>query len=388
MKRNTMPRQPSDVRDALLVFADVVESSKLSAYLGPLDYAQQILNFQNLFANLGRKYFPEEKDKSAEYSLITARGDEGLLFYVTDEIPKTDMIYMALEFVVELKGRLKMAVTLDENSDRPARGIELGAGIHYGPVALLTALKKDDKGRARSFIDGLEGYSINYAKRVESCSRQGSYSRVFLSKEAASVLDGDPIIFSKTMAPLKGIGENVEVFEIQSGYFHDIPISTELPEDESFINFLNELAENPEKIDEPWIKPLIVSVIDSRLKEIGDPAQKAIYQRRLTNLAWHRPSEDDPILLFIRAREYDKKNQQTARITYLKKILDRFPHFIPARKQLVDACWKITRQKTERSERIFARDTAKEFINKFPAYLSDSETRQFKSIVEAVQKKK
>ena len=369
-----------------MVFADVVESSRLSAYLGHLDYAKQLLHFQELFVNLGRKYFQEEKDKSAEYSLITARGDEGLLFYVTDEIPKRDMIYRALEFIFELKGRLKMAVTSDEKSDWPAKGIELGAGIHYGAVALLTALKEDDKGRVRSFIDGIEGYSINYAKRVESCSRQGSYSRVFLSKEAASTLDGDPIIFSTTMAPLKGIGENLEVFEIQSGYFHDIPISTELPEDESFINFLNDLAENPEKIDEPWIKPLIVSVLDSRLRNIGVHAQKAIYQSRLTKLAWHRPTEDDPILLFIRAREYGKNNEQTARITYLKKIIDRFPDFIPARKQLVDACWKITKQKRERSERIFARDTAKEFINKFSDYLSDSETREFKRIVEAGEK--
>lgn len=383
-----MPRyQPSEIQDALLVFADVIESSRLSAYLGPLAYAEQLLNFQELFENLGRKYFQEVKDQSSEYSLIAARGDEGLLFYVSHEIPKADMIYKALEFIFELKGRLRVVTALDESSDRPFKGIELGAGIHFGPVAVLTAIERDESGTKRSLIKRLEGYSINYAKRVESCSRQGNYSRVFLSKEAANVLDGDPIIFSKTMEALKGIGENVEVFEVQSGYFHHIPVSTELPEDESLINFVNDLAENPDKIDEPWIKPFIVSVLDSRLNNIKDPSQRAIYQSRLTKLAWHRPSEDDPILLFIRAREYERINDQTARITYLKKIIDEFPQFIYARKKLVDACWKIAKKKTERSEKIFARDTAKEFINKFSDYLSDKERKEFRRIVKEAEKK-
>lgn len=352
--------KPSDIKNALLVFADVIESSRISAYLGPLAYAKQLIMFQELFESLGRKYFKDVEDKSLAYSSITARGDEGILFYISPEMHKADMIYRALEFIFELKGRLRVAKAQEDSVDRPFKRIDIGAGIHFGDVALLTAIEKDESGRTRSLIKRLEGFSINYAKRVESCSRQGNYSYVFLSKEAASALDGDPIIFSKIMAPLKGIGENVEVFEVQSGYFHHIPISTELPEDEHFINFVNQLAEDPEKIDEPWIKSLIVSVIDSRIKNIEDPSQKAIYQARLTKLAWHRPIEDDPIILFFRAREYEMKNNQTARINYLKKIIEQFPDFIHARKKLVDACWRLAKQKAERSEKIFARDTAKE----------------------------
>ena len=154
--------------------------------IGPLDYADTLQQFQELFENLGRKYFHEVADKSSEYLQITARGDEGLIFYVSQQIHKADLIYKALEFVFELKGRLRTLAAPNESSDRPAKTIELGAGIHFGPIASLTAIEEDANGSKRSLIKGLEGYSINYAKRVESCSRQGSYSRVFLSKEATT----------------------------------------------------------------------------------------------------------------------------------------------------------------------------------------------------------
>lgn len=379
--------RPSEVQHALLVFVDVVESSRLSAYLGPLDYAKLLLTFQKLFEILGEKYFPAIKDESLEYRSISARGDEGTLFLVSPDIPKEDMIYKALEFIFELKGRLRMISSEQQDKDRPAKDIDLGAGIHYGPVALLTKIGKDDKNRTRSLIERIEGYSINYAKRVETCSRQGNHSGVFFSKEAAIILEGDPIVFSKSVASLKGIGEKVEVFEVQSGYFHDIPISTELPEDESFIVYLNDLAENPDRIDEPWLKPLIISVLDSRIKNTRDPYQKKEYQSRLINIAWHSPNEHDPILLFIRARDYDRENKQTARINYLKKIVDQFPDFIHARKWLVDACWKIAQQKDDRLEKIFARDTANEFIEKFPNYLSEKEKKEFKKILKATPNK-
>jgi hypothetical protein len=382
-----MPRlEPTDVNEGLLVFADVIESSSLSAHLGPLKYASELLRFQELFKNLGRKYFPTTIDRSLTYSQVTARGDEGLLFYVNNEVSKVDMIYRALEFIFELKGRLRVSSLQTKDSDLPPRMIELGAGIHYGPVALLCKIEEDDEGRTRSIIDRLEGYSINYAKRVETCSRQGSFSRVFLSNEAVSVLEGEPIIFSKVLAPLKGFGENVEVFEVRSGFFHDVPISVDLPEDESFINYINDLADHPDKIKEPWIKSLVISVLDSRFRSFQPKTQKQIYYSRLLRITWNSPNEDDPILLFIRAREYENRGDHTARITYLKKIIERFPEFIPARKKIVEAFWKVAQNKPERAERIFARDTADEFLKRFPDYLSETEREKFAEIVKELKK--
>jgi len=46
----------------------------------------------------------------------------------------------------------------------------------------------------------------------------------------------------------------------------------------------------------------------------------------------------------------------------------------------------IIKSKAQRAEKVYARDIAKEFLEKFPNYLSDEEKKKFKSIVRSSKK--
>jgi hypothetical protein len=371
-----MPRYDITVTEnALLVFADIIESSKYSSTLGYIKYANRLIEFQRIFEEIGLKYFPTVDDPTKKYSELKARGDEGLLFYLDNSIDKSELIYKAIEFIYEVKGRLKLFLISDE--DPPAKGMKLGAGIHYGPVALVTRPDKDEKGKKRSIIDRLEGFSINFAKRIESASRSGNLSQIYVSKEAANIIKGQPIILEKHRVPLRGIEDNIDIYEVFSGFFPEIPIAGENHDDERFVNYLNELADNPSTIDDKWLKALIVSTLFSRAKKVP----MHIYQRRLLSLVWNSPDEDDPVILFIRAYEYEKENSQTLRIEYLQKILNRFPMFTPAKIKLIDAYWKLASKEAERVERIFARDGANEYYRKFLTILTEDEKALFEKII-------
>lgn len=240
---------------SLLVFADIVDSSRYSAVLGYKEYARRLLEFQNTFERLGKKYFPEPEDRSREYCLVRARGDEGILFYAGTQPNFAELVFRAIEFVYHLKGRLRYGMDeKDEESTSPRR-IGLGAGIHLGQVAF--AVKQENN---RSIIDRLEGFSINYAKRIESCSRMGRYSRVFLSKEAARLLEDKPVVLSQMTAPLRGIEECVEVFEVRAGLFSGLKLDPNDPEDERLQWEVNSLVTRPIEVEEPWVKSLAMSV--------------------------------------------------------------------------------------------------------------------------------
>ncbi|MCK4785827.1 MAG: hypothetical protein KAV87_18875 [Desulfobacteraceae bacterium] len=367
---------------ALLVFADIVDSSTYSAVLGRVEYAKRLLDFQRLFKMVGRKYFPEPSDSTQELCQIDSRGDEGIIFVACTESDFSELVFKAIEFIYHLKGLLRFGSAEQEEDTSAPRQIGLGAGIHVGKVAFATICENN-----RSVIKHIEGFSINYAKRVESCSRLGKYSRVFLSKEAAKLLEDKPVILSCSSAPMKGIKDNEEVYEVRSGLFDDLKLDLGYEADERLVEQIEELADQPMKIEEPWIKALVISILDYLIKESLVANRKGEYRKSQSNLAWHSSIEEDPILLYLRARGFEEKKQHTQQLRYLKQIVNKHPDFVHARKRLIRACWAIARKKSERSELVFARDLAKEFLDKFPRFLSDEEKEEFQKLVKTTSAK-
>jgi len=68
--------------DALLVFADIIDSSKFSSVLGFKNYAERVIKFQQLFEKIGKRYFPPVADEAISYCNVIARGDEGTVFRI------------------------------------------------------------------------------------------------------------------------------------------------------------------------------------------------------------------------------------------------------------------------------------------------------------------
>lgn len=381
-----MTEQQLEIRGtihALLIFADIVDSSKYSSVLGYKEYGKRLLDFQSTFEKLGNKYFPSPEDRSDEYCLVSARGDEGILFYAKTVSDFSELVFRAIEFIYHLKGLLRVGTRKSDEGSNSPRRIGLGAGIHVGQVAFATR-----KVNNRSFIERLEGFSINYAKRVESCSRSGKYSRVFLSKEAALLLEDKPVIFSCMSLPMKGIDDNAEVYEVQAGLFNGLKLDPADPEDEYLQEWVRSITNYATGIEEPWIKSLMVSVLDNLLSQSPVLARRAEYRDHQLNLAWHSSIEDDPILLYVRARDFLEKGQYTQYIGYLRKILQDHPGFVHARKRLIKACWLIAKRRAEQAERIFARDMAREFLERFPQFLTNNEKAEFRAIIREAEGKR
>jgi class 3 adenylate cyclase len=374
-----------DTHSALIVFVDVIDSSIHSAVSGISSYAEQLLRLHKLFGDLGDIYFPK-KDPVISFSEIQVRGDEGTIFYVDPDSAPEELVHRAVQFAFELKARIELLNQINDIDVSPKK-MKIGVGIHFGEVALVPSLGSDEHGTPRSVIGGILGYSINYAKRIESSSRIGKYSKIFLSKEAAFLLKGDPVVLVPHEAPLEGIERKEEVYEVRSAFFNEMPLDPKNFDSEKFIEtFTNDVGER-DLIREPWLKGLIISVIDARLKNVTTDSLKSYYSEKRTKFAWRIPTEDDPIVLYCRAIECFENSKHTSMLGYLKKVIKDFPNFVHARIKLAQACWEVTQQTSVRAEWVLARDTADEYLSRYPDLLSNDEKIYYKKILSGCRKK-
>lgn len=195
--------------DAVILFADVIGSAAISEYRSEESYDDFISEFQTLALrvikdNLAKHGFDAEDQHFCEYSV---RGDEAVLLIYTKR-PERD-VNMALDTAIELKREVFLS-----RFNRSRRGrsfFDVGIGIHYGHVVLAQHPSACGVGRAFN----AEGYSINLTKRIEGYSRNGTFSRIMLSKRLADLVT-KPMILSKRLdVALTGIYGSFPVYELQ-----------------------------------------------------------------------------------------------------------------------------------------------------------------------------
>lgn len=374
-----MPLEVRGSCHAMLVFADIVDSSKFSAVLTLREYAERVLEFQRCFRAIGERYFPQPNDKTVAFVHVDARGDEGTVFVVDDTVSSCELVLRAVEFLVHLKGYLKLTMPPDGEGAAPSQ-IGVGAGVHFGRVAYAV-----DSGSPHSDIARIEGFEINYAKRIESSSRSGQCSRIMLSRKAHSLLEGAPVMFDRMVVPLKGIEERAEVYEVRSGLFALRLAPNEDKREQELSTKIRQLASDTMPIEESWLKSLAVSVLDELIRKYPVPERQAELLQLQEKLAWQSCNEDDPILLYLRAKVCAQKKEYSQQLRYLREILEGYPAFVHSKKAMVNACNAIAAQKPESAERVYARDIAKEFLERFPEMLSDDEKTEYKRIIALLQ---
>lgn len=216
--------QDANVRDTIILFADIIGASEVSNHKTPKQYFEFVREFQQMFDRICEKYlgkwYPDEKDY-----LFQARGDEGLLmiFPKSDQdnprIPGQD-VDVAVNIALALK---REWIQSEDNVQRIRKSkllpVDLGIGIHLGP----TLLHKDDKIKSSSRNPGSyapEGYAINLAKRIESHSRGGRYTNIFISGAAHGAWrrlpDEYTYIFDEEQSiEPRGITRKIPVFEVK-----------------------------------------------------------------------------------------------------------------------------------------------------------------------------
>lgn len=380
--------------DALLVFVDIVDSSILSSISGVKKYARKVMSFQKLFGVLGHQYFwdkPSFDEKVSAWCEVKARGDEGLVFVIDREQSGTELINKAIRFAFDLKMRMKIVHGMLE--DRPPQEMKIAVGIHYGEVAAINSLTMTEDG-PRNLIQKILGYQINYAKRVESSSRVGKFSKVFLSRDAADLVCYQPIALHKHEVPLKGIQANEEVYEIRSVLLDNVPIKVGggegIIDEEEFIRYFTSEVEEEDFLRDSWLKSAIVSVLDGRKDAAKGTDSERGYVERIQEIAWGKLVEDDPMLLYWRARVCENEEKYTRAISYLKEIIKACPSLIRARTQVIENCYKMMKQKKKvTTDIIFIRDTAEELLEleEHDGMLSKKERERLIQILDEVKPK-
>jgi len=350
---------------ALLVFADVIDSSRHSASLGYQEYARRILTFQNAFHELGRRYFPERRNDATRYCRVEVRGDEGTVFVLEPDPDRTDLVMRAVEFLYHLKGRVAFPKPVGDTADTYASGLQIGAGIHFGDVAFCLD--------SQSHIENLQGFSINYAKRVETCSREGEFTRVFVSESAARLLDLTPICLTRKTVSMEGIGEKEAVWELRSALLYRLMIEGGDCQDEGLREEFHPPKLSQRLVKEPWETSLSVSLLESLRMKTPVLARQREYEELIRSLVWQDRAESDPILLYLRAVHCGQRGQHSRQLRYLERVVTEHPGFIYAGKELIEACYQIAKKGRDPAELVLARDLATEILEDFPECLRDDE---------------
>jgi hypothetical protein len=181
---------------------------------------------------------------------------------------------------------------------------------------------------------------------------------------------------------MRGIQDDVELAEVQGGLFDGVKLEATDQADDDLVRQIEYLSDHPMEIEAPWVKAFAVSVLEQACRSTLVQAEKERYRQKQYALAWHSPKEDDPILLYLRSRECRESGQRTRELRYLRGLLEEHPDFLHARLLLAKCCWALAKTKAEPQERLFARDTAKEFLERYPHFLTDPERKEFKRLVQ------
>lgn len=253
----------TDTIDATILFADIVDSSMLSYVLAPTLYQELVTAFQRVadevVADMLRK--TDRPPKPVEKSI---HGDELYLLLGTD--PSTEkegksddarrrFAWLALQIAIRLKRRW---VLIDQNSQRIDNGqppISIGIGIHAGPVVLCDPAAGSAGSTEPQREKTAEGYPINIAKRVETASRSGRFSRIYLTRP---IYNRTPADFRQAfvrvdVAELKGVPMAPIIYEAKGvGHFDDkaFPKSPEFENPENLRVYEKIVTTNP---DEVWL---------------------------------------------------------------------------------------------------------------------------------------
>ena len=203
-------------RLAVVMFADLVQSSDVSVFVPLSQYDVIIREFQRNSNEVltNQKIWARKEDGKADCMI---RGDEVyvILYSSPDMIDKD--IETALKTAASIKRRWIFSSENRRRFKEHQEPLGLSVGIHTGYVQLGPSVY----GKAET----AEGYCINFAKRVETSGRKGESSMIILSRDAYYPISRNTVsgmdlgFWPPFQAELKGISSRSSVYEV--AYFAD-----------------------------------------------------------------------------------------------------------------------------------------------------------------------
>lgn len=325
----------TEVKTALICFFDIENSSNYGQVYSIEEYANKVIDFEHDFNKLYNLYF-SDLDKSNYTIKKEIKGDEGLIIILfnSEESLSNPQLRSILSFSYILKHIV-------------SKYFEIGVGIHIGDIAVV------QDGDEYKYI----GQNINFAKRVETASREGKFSKIFFSKEAHNLMHMIPASYDKTYNELKGIGKQIQLYEVKSCLFA-FPES-KFKEIESLLSidsadFYVRLSYYFHCQNDPSLTSISRGVLFETI-------EKLIYKINI---------ENDPIFFLFKGliEEGKKKHFINAYVNY-KKAHELSPSLIILKYHLVNICTQLTNDKLPLNELIDLKCYANELIERHQDFL-------------------
>ncbi|MFA5859364.1 MAG: tetratricopeptide repeat protein [Elusimicrobiota bacterium] len=203
-----------------ILFADIVMCSEISNNSSIEDYAYIIHQFHCCAGTVYDLLNLDKKNSTAAGVEIAMQGDEACLKLHTQELDEgfeanvCNDVRNAILYGTAIKILWRFT---DYNRQRMKQGLfprDVAVGINQGPVFLYD--NKNFNGRA-SVPQTSVGYAINLAKRIETESRTGEYTKIYVSNTVKYWTEKQNLGLAyrqRDARSLKGISETTALYEI------------------------------------------------------------------------------------------------------------------------------------------------------------------------------
>jgi tetratricopeptide (TPR) repeat protein len=207
---------------ATILFVDIIDSMEIANYWDTRKYSDFLNEFRRvMLRGIGAH---EKIIKSMQL-----KGDELVVFYASGDVRRD------VALAVYLANMLKILwYTSRTNFERIREGkkiLDLGIGINTGDVVSdYRPIIKGVRGPVGR-REELEGFAISLAKRIESFSRQGRYSRIMVGHRTMAELNKLYHHYEYQFMGLqkfRGMSQGIPVFELKSCYSREAELLAEL----------------------------------------------------------------------------------------------------------------------------------------------------------------
>lgn len=238
--------------NATILFVDIVDSTELANYWDLKKYNDFLNEFQErMLAGISLWRSGIKK--------VEIAGDELLVLYHSGDT-KADIVN-AIVLAVNLK-IMWYASRTNKNRVKDGKTIlDLGIGINTGKVVSDNRPFKSTIKRLIPKRKSIEGFAISLAKRIETFSRHGKYSKIMLGHNL--VAEFNKLYHNYEfeymgMQKLKGLTQEVPIFELKSCYTESAEIIAKYP-------YLSEIIKQLELIRDAdpsniWLYMVLINI--------------------------------------------------------------------------------------------------------------------------------
>ncbi len=236
---------------ATILFADLMNSTELAKNLTLLEYDDMLADFQNTMYEVVSHHLDhfgyEGAGVDSEWSIS---GDELRVFLYSDQMDFDIQNSLLIATKIKLAW---LASGFNQKVLHEGRIVSrIGVGINCGKVIKDVRPWRVKMGRAQPNI---EGYAINFTKRIEAASREGNSYQIMVGATLYKRCQQNKrlnVAFSRPRSLVfKGLGQRIPVYEVSSFINFEIMPSMPASIQEGLIEKLEYTVRDA--MPEPWI---------------------------------------------------------------------------------------------------------------------------------------